>query len=101
MKDSKNRDHIVLLSASAFELLEKVKTSTVHKNRYIFVSCSGRSNFSDGTFRSLISKINKKYCKCGESFVDEKELDSQGSLSLTTPHGLVRATFRTWHKMTG
>ena len=25
MKDSKNRDHIVLLSASAFELLEKVK----------------------------------------------------------------------------
>lgn len=97
MKVSKNGDHVVPLSDQAFKLLEKVKASTVHKNRYIFVGSSGRSNFSDGTFRSLIARMNKKnIANGGEPFVDEKELDSQGNPSLATPHGLARATFRTW-----
>lgn len=41
--------------------------------------------------------MNKKnIANGGEPFTDEKELDSQGNPSLATPHGLARATFRTW-----
>lgn len=100
MKDSKNRDHIVLLSASAFELLEKVKTQPFTKIVISLLVAQTLVISQMGLF-ALISQKSIKNIACGESFVDEKELDSQGSPSLTTPHGLVRATFRTWHKMTG
>ena len=95
MKASANGDHIVPLSDQAIELIRSVQTQGY--SRYIFPSPMGNGKLSDAALKVVIRALHMQALEKGESgFVDPKQKTKNELPAVATPHGLARATFRTW-----
>ena len=95
MKASSNGDHIVPLSDQAIELIRSVQTQGY--SRYIFPSPMGNGKLSDAALKVVIRALHMQALEKGESgFVDPKQKTKNELPAVATPHGLARATFRTW-----
>lgn len=87
------REHVVMLSPRALELLEalpKLGTSPL-----VFPSADG-SELSDATLAKCVRLMHAADLKAGGAgFTDPKQTDSKGRPRIVVPHGF-RSTFRTW-----
>ena len=96
MKVARNGDHKVPLSEQAIKILNFMK-SVCPQRRYIFPGPGGSQHLSDGAFGSLIRKMNLQAENNGTaSYRDRKQKNRKGQLAVATPHGIARASFRTW-----
>lgn len=96
MKVSLNGEHIVPLSDQAISLLEKLKSTSL-LSRYIFPSPIGNGVLSDASLKTVIQKMNTEdVLSGGKGFVDPKQKNHRGAPCIATPHGIARASFRTW-----
>lgn len=94
MKVSANDDHVVPLSDQVVKLLEEMKAQRY--SEYIFPS-PRQAALSDGAFRSVIESMHMESLQRGEGgFVDPKQKTKDGLPAIATPHGIARASFRTW-----
>ncbi len=94
-KVAENGDLVVPLSQQAMVLLKSIGTQGF--SSYIFPARHGNSALSDGAFKSLIIKMNAESLQKGEGgFVDPKQKSKNGLPAIATPHGIARASFRTW-----
>ena len=65
-------------------------------SEYIFPS-PRQAALSDGAFRSVIEAMHMESLQRGEGgFVDPKQKTKDGLPAIATPHGIARASFRTW-----
>lgn len=95
MKAMANGDHVVPLSDQAVALLQSIKTQDY--SRYVFASPRGNSFLSDASLKTVIRLIHMEALQKGErGFVDPKQMTKNGTFAVATPHGIARASFRTW-----
>lgn len=93
MKVPRNGDHIVPLSPRAIEILREMQE--MPKHRLIFNNKG--SKFSDMAGAAVIKRLSRRAESKGEKpFVDPNEVDVNGSPKIACPHGIARASFRTW-----
>ena len=91
----KTSDHIIPLSKQAINLLQNLRKHQL--TDYVFTSPVGNSFLSDGSLKTVIKRIHMEALTKGEKgFVDPKMTNRMGYPAVATPHGIARASFRTW-----
>ena len=95
MKVSSNGDHVVPLSTQVLELLKSIEG--LNESKYIFLSPATGSKLSDASLKSVIKKMHiESLLNGGKGYFDPKQVNKSGNRCIATPHGLARASFRTW-----
>ena len=95
MKVPSNGDHVVPLSTQVLELLKSIEG--VNESKYIFLSPATSSALSDTSLKSVIEKMHiESLLNGGKGYFDPKQVKKSGNRCIATPHGLARASFRTW-----
>lgn len=91
----KTHEHLVPLSKQAIDLLRKLHEHII--SDYVFASPVGNSFLSDGSLKTVIKRLHMEALTRGEKgFVDPKMTNRRGDPAVATPHGIARASFRTW-----
>lgn len=95
MKVPSNGDHVVPLSTQVLELLKSIEG--LNESKYIFLSPATSSKLSDASLKSVIKKMHiESLLNGGKGYFDPKQVNKSGNRCIATPHGLARASFRTW-----
>lgn len=96
MKVAMNGDHEIPLSSQVLELLSSLQTQ-IRPSKYIFPSPVGLAPLSDMSMRSLIHEMHtESLLRGGRGYFDPNQVTRTGKPAIATPHGIARASFRTW-----
>ena len=96
MKVRDNGDHIVPLSHQAIFLLHSIEKTRLY-SKYIFPSPHNDKTLSDNALLKQVKDIHNKAINEGRAgYFDPKETEKRGKTAIATPHGIARASFRTW-----
>lgn len=96
MRVSINGDHEVPLSEQAMELLKSLQVQALSV-KYVFPSPIGLAPLSDVAMRSLIHEMHtESLLGGGQGYFDPNQVTRTGKPAIATPHGIARASFRTW-----
>ena len=96
MKVAMNGDHEVPLSEQAIQLLKSLGTQKL-STKYVFPSPIGLAPLSDMSLRSVIHEMHtESLLNRGKGYFDPNQVTRTGKPAIATPHGIARASFRTW-----
>lgn len=96
MKVALNGDHEVPLSKQAINLLKSLQTQSL-PTKYVFASPIGLAPLSDMSLRSVTLKMHtESLLSGGKGYFDPNQVTRTGRPAIATPHGIARASFRTW-----
>lgn len=96
MKVAMNGDHEVPLSEQAIQLLKSLGTQKL-STKYVFPSPIGLASLSDMSLRSVIHEMHtESLLHRGKGYFDPNQVTRTGKPAIATPHGIARASFRTW-----
>lgn len=96
MKIRKNGQHVIPLSRQATELLMRIKASAV-SNKLVFPSDMTGCEMNHGAMNDLIKRSHEQEIKLGrEGWIDREQSARFNKPMIVTPHGVCRATFKTW-----
>ena len=99
MKIRSNGQHMVPLSPEALKLLERQAESTLYpESPYIFPSDRDPERpFSPESMENLLKRLHVRSVRKGEEgFLDSQRSKVEGRDVIATPHGVSRASFKTW-----
>lgn len=96
MKVAMNGDHEVPLSDQAIQLLKSLGSKQL-PTKYVFPSPIGFAPLSDMSLRSVIHEMHTESRLTGDiGYFDPNQVTRTGKPAIATPHGIARASFRTW-----
>ena len=96
MKVAVNGNHEVPLSDQAIALLKSLQQNS-QLGKYVFPSPIGLSPLSDMSLRSVVLKMHtESLLSGGKGYFDPNQVTRSGKPAIATPHGIARASFRTW-----
>ena len=96
MKVAVNGDHVVPLSGQAIQLLKSLGSKQL-PTKYVFPSPIGLAPLSDMSLRAVIHEMHtESLLEGGKGYFDPKQVTRTGKPAIATPHGIARASFRTW-----
>ena len=96
MKVAMNGNHEVPLSEQAIQLLQSLSSLQIH-TKYVFPSPIGLAPLSDMSLRSVIHEMHtESLLNGGHGYFDPNQVTRTGKPAISTPHGIARASFRTW-----
>lgn len=95
MKISENGNHRVYLAPEAVELIESAPV--LAESDYAFASPRTGDALSDSTLAKVIWEMSEeRKAAGGKAWLDAEQSKALGRDVAITPHGLARATFKTW-----
>lgn len=96
MKVAVNGDHEVPLSSQAIDLLKSLQVNRL-STKYVFASPVGLAPLSDTALRTVVLDMHtQSLLSGGKGYFDPNQVTRSGKPAVATPHGIARASFRTW-----
>ena len=96
MKVGENGEHVIPLSRQAIELLQSLE-GTRRYSKFVFASPVDHGPLSDASLLKIIKDLHHRTVDAGnQGYIDPKQSQIQGKLTIATAHGIARASFRTW-----